>query len=584
MVHEGMVIGEIAMGNRNTPVGSFHSGLHPADQTSVFTDDNKIASRDRAGLDTAPLSTASLGPSEQNDAGFNRLHSDDQTSGDAPKSVAAEYDIDATRAEIRESVRAIVSKIKKEWMACPVSDETKADFASLDMIMKYGSLPTLRRLYYYMSSAGRILTGVVFFTLVLLVTLSPSRSPLPSEMTNFVEIINQHLAWIGLLGGLFLPLSDQIFQRIEYKFNQYHNKYLGNIRQYTSNMVDNITTAVTDVEKKLEAAKNPIEPTASDTAHAEKVKTGIRDTMKHWRTLERLPFYLRNEWNDYFNEVMDERQIQGNRRKRILPRAGDFALFGFLAGGGSLAAILCVLAPGMLQANFVIAAQLIIASSIVLMMFSFARKRKDRTVGRLTMWVQYALVLTLGIFSVSFVGLQVLAPSTLVNLQNIYLGFGAYFGVTSLAGLLFSNKAGRAYKKLADVAIILIICALRTHKKRTVFETLKGTEAVTIESVADINEMRAFDQFGKTSVAQRDESWDGWTYEERNDEARVSGTTDDNTPDFLSDEEHRKRIIEDAKDEKRYVGNEKNLRMRVTQSDPTPKFLAVIPYEGLRSN
>ncbi len=491
--------------------------------------------------------------------------------------VIAGYDRDVVRAEIREEVRGIVNQAKKRWMGCPIIEGEIKNFATLDVMMKFGSLATLRRLYYYMNIAGRLMIGMGLSLLIILVCQFADSNIFPSDVVRYSEIIASQSIFFGILGSFVLPFIDLFYKSSENKLNNYHNKYLGAVGRYTRDLAIEINTMVDGIIGGLNDGKDLLKDNATDDEGAERVRDGIRKTMKNWRILERIPFYLRNEWNEYFNDVMNERELPKNIFwNRIFPRFLDYLIFGGSAVFLLLSGLYVLVTSPKMSSDFVLIivwGQIALLITIVSLMLLFAWKRRKRQVGRLRMPTQYiilgcAILLLLVTAYATFS-----APSNRDLVFSVLVGLGAYVGGTSIAGLFFSQHAARTYKKLANICVVSIINALKTHKKRSVIETLS---VIGVHSVRDYNLLQHFTEFGKKPENSNDDSWDDWRYQSQDTNAQ--STDDEAALTLTRDEVERNEIIADAADVRRYVGNEGNLRVKITRNDPTTTLMNNFPY------
>lgn len=464
----------------------------------------------------------------------------------------ASYNREEERARVRERVRQFVDQIQDDWCGrVPVPGKLKHN-SKLDDVMKHRTLNAFRFRWFANATAFPIAMVIVF--MVTAYCLSQDAFGL-----DFIqlEVMNSHFhgMLIALCGMLWL-LSLAIHYMLYEKLGKELSEYQAAVSQISAQIGEKITTLLNNEIAVVLENTSKIKPVVAQQDDVEKVHDGIRDTMRSWRRMERLPYYLRHAWDQYFNDVMDERLLPSRRSTRVMKYGSGLLLICLLSLWSLYDAVASVSSTVTLTPLSILglpASQVLLVAALNVFYIGYVLYR------RFTRNEMFVLEIISGLMLLLF-QIMMAIELTVTNWAEEPAMF--LVSVTALAvvyamvvGVGFSLTASASFKKSGDIAAARIVNALRTHKKQDVLEMFGFTHVAPYLQLLE-------------GHSKPGEVWGGWTvlYEaERRDQLAMNGL------------EGHEVEVQIAIDPLIYVGETENRRIQVSKYDPVPTFLNSLP-------
>lgn len=444
------------------------------------------------------------------------------------------YDRQRARAEARESVRRFVSALEG------LRDESLSyrglQLDSIDRMLRYVSLNEWRLVVY------RLFVLLPFLTLIVAVGVGEFQASLDLPQGWTVAGANSSY-WTA---GAVMVVVGIIVATIVVRFRI--DRYKTVTQQQMHEIEQRITQRMSDLQNAYSAAQGAFKVEISPNQKERPFKEAIIEMFRCWRELERLPIYLRHDFDEYFNQMSDAREF-GARRGIRLWTLGAFLVLTLVTVLSAVAITMPV--SGGLWALVQGQPDLWVFGAfgghvlfVVMAVVSRPRHRWqfDDYAGLI------AALFTLGIVSVAV--LRTLSGTEPVDAEA--LGFAAqYLATTSILASVAMFVAGEIYKGFTDELVVDLVRALKTHKKAYAIGLTR----------------HGFKDWLKDTKGSAND-WNGWTPEYE------AGRRRKLEEEGLDPDEIDIRI---GCDPVIYVGNEKNRRLQAADTDLVSSFYKRLP-------
>lgn len=464
----------------------------------------------------------------------------------------AGYDPNEQRARVRERVRQFEVKVEELWTGPAPMPEGSRHNSTLDSLMKHKSLNAFRFRWFANATAFPVMATIVAMTFLYglgadIFGLNVLDAPLVADNFDlFLILATIALTVLGV--SIYVGLRNKLSQECR-DYESAIGKLAPRIDVLITNQLNEESSVVSENAAKIRAV-------VSRQEDMNQVSEGVKDTMRSWRRLERLPYYLRHAWDMYYVDVTDHRELPRLRNPRFFKFVLPFILIA-LVSVWALIDVAAVLLPVgidplvMLLGLPVSQLTLIFLLTTFYVLFFFYRRhtRGELFRSKLATCVVMALFLVMMAFEVGSGGQAGPRALHLVSCVALLI-IAAVF-----TGLAFALMADRGFKRTARIAPVFIVDALKTHKKADVMAQFKFRDVAEYLRLLE----------GKRNP---DPVWGGWTPEyeaEKRAELYAEGHDEYETE------------VRVAVDPVIYVGERGNRRIQVCQFDPTPAFLNAIP-------
>ncbi len=447
------------------------------------------------------------------------------------------YEPQYARAEVREQVRAFIVKLEN-LRDDPIEYEGKK-LDSLDAVLRYDTL-----------NQYRLIAFGLFAILPLIVTVLCVGANLFNDEMKDVDAVAPMMEpaffynAVAVAGFLGFCLAGF---RLNFGLKDY--KTATNTRLHEIEQL--ITNQFADLQTRFSAAQNSFKVEISPKQAVAPFKQAIIDMFRQWREIERLPIYLRHDFDDYFNVMNDTRKLGVAKNIRLLTFVALFLLTGFCT-------FLAVAAhmPPTDGAYLIFSGQAGLSFGVLIAMAGFGLfltlclRVKPRRID--AFFVKFGgLTLALALIGIAGFGLANNSPDhPAIAMASIKFVSTCLAGI-ALATIAAFGIAGEIYKRFADYLIVNLVRALKTHKK---------------DNAVKLTRNGYKDWLKGTQGSAHD--WNGWTpgYEERLRAKLIDEGSD----------EHE-ALVRAACDPVIYVGNEKNRRLQAAGTDLVSAFYNQLP-------
>jgi len=472
----------------------------------------------------------------------------------ADNPVATAYDRQLERAKVREAIRSFVEGIKASWQTLPDGLEESHGFSNLDNIMKYKTLTSFRsRWFLYFLSLKVVAASAAVLAAALLATFwTGTGSDLASNL--IVSFQFRNFLFLAFVAGVGLPALRVMLKEHRHKLERVLEQYRSGLFRQASKIELRISEYITNESGESTNSRAKLNNFASTIQEANTVREGLIEIMFSWRKLERMSYYLRHEWDTYYNGVLEERQLPNNSSSRIV-HVSFWTIVLAVASGLSLVAVFLVIKNG--DALPTILPTALTTMSLMLFSFAYIAAVANAKEGILAVVRHLILLVAAVAIPPSLLGVTIHSmPERAMFISHLYVSFGLYVAITNILAWDYARRAGDDYKRIADMACVKIISALKTHQKSDIIEKM-GIQ---------FQDFLKLDQ--NTNIVSPD--WNGWTQNYEGDlreMLRTDGSMDESEIDA--------RI---AADPLIYVGEETNRRIQVSLLDPTLDFVRKFPH------
>lgn len=462
------------------------------------------------------------------------------------------YEPNEQRARVRERVREFEERIQKEWSGkVPVPERSKHR-STLDDLMKHRTLNAFRFRWFSNATAFPVLAIIVAMS-----GLYVLGAGLPWLSVNEVQLVAENFdVWLILLSFVLLIFGIIIFVLLSSRLDKETDDYSAAIGRLGPEIDVLITNQLNEESSVVSENAAKIRAVVSRKEDMNQVSEGVKDTMRSWRRLERLPYYLRHAWDMYYVGVDNNRRLPKYCYVRFFKFLFPFLII-IISSAWALYDAAAVLFPLRLEPALTFAglpiSQLLLISLLTIFYVSFVVYRyvqRQEKFG-LELATCAAMAVFLGAMSLWLVA----GDEASVRAMHLMSYTACLIVAAVINGLVFAVLADRRFKKTARIAPVQIVDALKTHKKDDVMKMFrfKGVE----EYLSLLNRTR------KPGAV-----WGGWTPEY---EASLRSQLQEDGHDKYEAE------VRVAIDPVVYVGERGNRRIQVCQFDPTPAFLNAIP-------
>ena len=447
------------------------------------------------------------------------------------RSIAKTYNSHYARAKAREDVREFINEVKDDWCGPAKTDELKSSNVRVADLMRLKTQTATQFRWFAIASLWLTVPLVLIVGLIATGYWAPSQS----SSVPFLAIAGAAIAAFSISASIYF-------------INQTNLKYKRGVDKLADAIELKITNYISERGGTLLRSAGGVQPTAATEQEQESYRRSMVATFEKWRSLERLPYYIRHEWDDEINSVNDHQNIPRYFWKRRL----SYFLPVFLV---FLALIYSFVSTAPFGLSFVtsdaptspptITLASVIATFIVLHLVSGVVQAKS--LGALPLFD-----------IVNAAGLVIVGTGLVFIPEGSARDFVALMAFCTLAasfltGFSVAEIARRANRETVRVSGVRISNKLRTHTKAELLDRL---------------EMKMQDFLKRAEIETRDGTWDGWT-DKYMDQKRQR----------LAQEGYSEREIEYeiAMDPVIYVGGMDNRRLEVCRFDPASNLLQRIP-------
>ncbi|MEQ8404450.1 MAG: hypothetical protein RKE49_05070 [Oceanicaulis sp.] len=463
------------------------------------------------------------------------------------------YEPNEQRARVRERVRLFEKRVEELWRGdVPVPERSRHN-SSLDNLMKHRSLNAFRFRWFANATAFPVVATIIAMTL-----LYAAGSPVFGLTLVDIAIVRENFQlWLWIVTVVLFLFGVTIYVLLHNRLEQEHNHYIAAIGRLAPQLEVMITNQLNQESSVVSENAAKIRAVVSRQEDMNQVSEGVKDTMRSWRRLERLPYYLRHAWDMYHVSVMDNRELPRLYRGRVLKFVLPLVLI-IPVMLWSMVDVFAVLALPETQPTVSLyglpVSQLALTLLLTVFYVSFFLYRRV-TRGEVFLLKLVACAVMVGFLLIMgfelFLSPDHAGPRALLLMSHTALLIAGAI----VMGLVFAYMADRGFKHTARIAPVHIVDALKTHKKEDVMSMFNFKR---VEEYLRLLE-------GRRVVAS---DWGGWTpdYEPQRRQA-------------LREEGHEEYETEVrlAIDPTIYIGERGNRRIQVCQFDPTPAFLNAIP-------
>lgn len=359
---------------------------------------------------------------------------------------------------MRERVRIFEETVKDMWCGeVPVTEGTRHN-SKLDSLMKHRSLNAFRfRWFAHATSFPVVVTMLPMMTLYAYGTSLFSHPVSPDDFD----------LWLFLLTGVLLLIGASIYFNLHTKLDMEIRDYNAAIGKLAPRIDVLITNQLNGESSVVSENAAKIRAVVSRQDDMNQVSEGVKDTMRSWRRLERLPYYLRHAWDMYFVEVNDHRELPRHRNLRV----AKFITPVLLIMGVSLWALHDAFAvlvrigfePAITALGLPLS-QIILTLLLTIFYVLFFVYRYWPRARREVFWFELLTCLVMATFLVVMVFGLAAKDEAGARAAQLLSHVTLLIVVAVLMGLVFAIMADRGFKKTARIAPVQIVDALKTHK------------------------------------------------------------------------------------------------------------------------
>jgi len=250
------------------------------------------------------------------------------------------YNPEAARAKVRQTVRALTRELAEIW--CGGTEAVIPIYGSFQAVMGYQDKPRFHRVLamrFFALCAPALL--IVFGVASFLYTFAFSGEGREMLTNDPMRMNLLSLAGVLLVAGLVWFIQQQQLANETTKFEKSVSDAARKIHDACNNFISANSTIVSTAAARVKGG-------VSTEAEIRLTKEALIEAQTYWRALERMPHYVRHDWDNHVRDCRDQRELPKNESGRIFSNlALSAALLILAGGGGALYLHGAALAPGM---------------------------------------------------------------------------------------------------------------------------------------------------------------------------------------------------------------------------------------------